>query len=87
MPRVFPNSFRTSTIRVFRTQRFGREARPVPANVVRDTERFNKLFGSSLNAHRTSLGLSPVIDVRRHIFADQPLLAADAMLAPWPAIR
>ena len=23
-------------------------------------------------------------DVRRHIFADQPLLAADAMLAPWP---
>ena len=51
---------------------------------LRDTERFNKLFGPSLNAHRTSLGLSPVIDVRRYIFADQPLLAADAMLAPWP---
>lgn len=50
----------------------------------RDTERFNTLFGPSLNAHRTSLGLSPVIDVRRHIFADRPLLAADAMLAPWP---
>jgi vancomycin aglycone glucosyltransferase len=50
----------------------------------RDTERFNKLFGPSLNAHRMSLGLPPVIDVRRHIFADQPLLAADAMLAPWP---
>ena len=51
---------------------------------VRDIERFNRLVGPSLNAHRRSLGLSPVTDVRRHIFADQPLLAADAMLAPWP---
>jgi vancomycin aglycone glucosyltransferase len=50
----------------------------------RDTERFNNLFGPSLNAHRTTLGLPPVSDVRAHIFAEQPLLAADATLAPWP---
>jgi len=63
---------------------------PAPATAdnrelwVRDTERFNDLFGPSLNAHRASMGLAPVIDVRRHIFTDQPWLAADPTLGPWP---
>jgi vancomycin aglycone glucosyltransferase len=50
----------------------------------RDTERFNRLFGPVLNSHRASLGLGPVTDVRSHIFTDQPWLAADPLLGPWP---
>lgn len=50
----------------------------------RDTERFNGLFGPALNAHRARLGFAPVDDVRRHLFGDQPWLAADRVLAPWP---
>ena len=50
----------------------------------RDGERFNSLFGPALNAHRTALGLPPVTDVRSHMFTDQPWLAADPVLAPWP---
>ena len=30
------------------------------------------------------MGLAPVSDVRSHIFTDQPWLAADPTLAPWP---
>ncbi len=54
-----------------------------------DKERFNGLFGNALNARRTSMGLTPVGDVRDHIFTDRPWLAADATLAPWsdPADR
>lgn len=50
----------------------------------RDAERFNTLFGRSLNAHRASIGLPSVDNVRDHIFGEQPLLAADPTLAPWP---
>jgi vancomycin aglycone glucosyltransferase len=50
----------------------------------RDADRFNGLFGPSLNAHRASLGLAPVDDVRGHVFTDRPWLAADRALAPWP---
>lgn len=49
----------------------------------RDAERFN-MFGAALNSHRASLGLSPVSDVRSHIFTGRPWLAADPVLAPWP---
>jgi vancomycin aglycone glucosyltransferase len=50
----------------------------------RDAERFNAVFGAALNKHRASLGMSPVTDVRGHVVGDQPWLAADATLAPWP---
>nr|WP_062338630.1 glycosyltransferase [Herbidospora sakaeratensis] len=49
-----------------------------------DAARFTASFGAALNNHRTTLGLSPVTDVRAHIFADHPILAADPTLAPWP---
>ena len=49
-----------------------------------DAERFNAVFGAALNRHRASLGMSAVTDVRSHVFGDQPWLAADATLAPWP---
>jgi vancomycin aglycone glucosyltransferase len=49
-----------------------------------DAIRFNDLFGTALNAHRASLGLAPVADVRRHMFTDRPWLAADPTLGPWP---
>jgi len=51
---------------------------------VRDAERFNGLFGPALNSHRASIGLAAVSDVRRHVYTDQPWLAADPLLAPWP---
>jgi vancomycin aglycone glucosyltransferase len=50
----------------------------------RDAERFNDSFVSALNAHRASLGLAPVDDVRSYIFTGRPWLAADPVLAPWP---
>jgi vancomycin aglycone glucosyltransferase len=50
----------------------------------RDAERVNATFGAALNAHRASLGLAPVSDVRRHMFTDRPWLPADPTLAPWP---
>ena len=42
------------------------------------------LYGAPLNAHRASLGLPPVDNVRDHVFTDHPWLAADPILAPWP---
>jgi vancomycin aglycone glucosyltransferase len=50
----------------------------------RDAARFNDLFGPALNAHRASIGLAPISDVRGHIFSERPWLAADPTLAPWP---
>jgi len=50
----------------------------------KDAERFNGLFSDVLNAHRASLGLSAVSDVRRHIFGDQVWLASDPTVGPWP---
>ena len=50
----------------------------------RDAERFNNLFGPALNAHRASIGMEPVSDVRSYVFTYRPWLAADRALAPWP---
>jgi vancomycin aglycone glucosyltransferase len=50
----------------------------------RDAARFNDFFGPALNAHRASLGLASVSDVRSHMFTDRPWLAADPTLGPWP---
>jgi vancomycin aglycone glucosyltransferase len=49
-----------------------------------DARRWNDMWGGMLNARRTSLGLAPVDDVRSYIFGEQPWLAADPVLAPWP---
>ncbi|HEX9107413.1 MAG TPA: glycosyltransferase [Longimicrobiales bacterium] len=49
-----------------------------------DAARWNGMWGPLLNARRAALGLGPVEDVRRHIHTDQPWLAADPTLAPWP---
>ncbi|HEY9621500.1 MAG TPA: glycosyltransferase [Crinalium sp.] len=51
---------------------------------VQDAQRWNDLWGSLLNSHRASIGLPPVSEVRHHILTDQPWLAADPTLAPWP---
>src|SRR6185369_16934945 len=50
----------------------------------RDAERSNDTFGAALNLHRAAAGLAPISDVRSHIFTDQPWLAADPTLGPWP---
>lgn len=51
---------------------------------VADAARWNEMWGSILDSHRAALGLPPVSDVRSRIFGDQPWLAADSTLAPWP---
>ena len=53
----------------------------------RDAEGFNATFGGALNRHRVALGLAAVDDVRSHVFGDDPWLAADPALAPWPEPR
>ena len=60
------------------------EASDHPTLWARDAERFSALFAEPLNARRAGIGLPPVTDVRDHVFTDQPWLAADATLAPWP---
>jgi vancomycin aglycone glucosyltransferase len=51
---------------------------------VQDAARFNDLFGAAVNARRASLGLPEISDVRTHMMTEQPWLAADATLGPWP---
>jgi vancomycin aglycone glucosyltransferase len=51
---------------------------------VQDALRWNDTWATLLNPHRASLGLTPVSDVRSYILTDQPWLAADPTLAPWP---
>ena len=48
-----------------------------------NARRFNELHGAALNAHRASVGLPPVDDVRTFILTDRPWLAADPVLGPW----
>jgi vancomycin aglycone glucosyltransferase len=65
--------------------------RPLPADVTDNRvlnelsiQNFNALFGEALNTHRAAIGLPPVDNVRDHVLTDQPWLAADPTLAPWP---
>lgn len=50
----------------------------------KDAQRWNDHWGSILNAYREKLGLDPVSEVHRHILTDQPWLASDPALGPWP---
>ncbi len=47
-----------------------------------DAQNWEALFGPSINAHRASIGLPPVADVREFMFTDRPFLAADPTLGP-----
>ncbi|MGW5852687.1 glycosyltransferase [Streptomyces sp. NPDC055254] len=48
-----------------------------------DAQRVNALYAEPLNTHRAAIGLPPVDNVRDHVFADRPWLAADPVLGPW----
>lgn len=49
-----------------------------------DARRWNDTWASLINPRRSVLGLEPVSDVRRYILTDQPWLATDPALGPWP---
>nr|WP_042181124.1 nucleotide disphospho-sugar-binding domain-containing protein [Kibdelosporangium sp. MJ126-NF4]CEL14823.1 possible glycosyltransferase [Kibdelosporangium sp. MJ126-NF4]CTQ96546.1 possible glycosyltransferase [Kibdelosporangium sp. MJ126-NF4] len=49
-----------------------------------DARRWQDAWGPALNAHRTAAGLAPIDGVRDHVLTDQPWLAADPALSPWP---
>jgi vancomycin aglycone glucosyltransferase len=48
-----------------------------------EAQGLNAAFGAHINAHRASLGLPPVDDVRRYVFTDRAWPAADPTLGPW----
>jgi vancomycin aglycone glucosyltransferase len=48
-----------------------------------DGQNWNALFGPAIDAHRASIGLPPVDDVRAFMFTDHPWVAADPTLGPW----
>lgn len=50
----------------------------------KDAARWNAQWRGILNSHRQKLGLDPIEDVRSHILTDQPWLASDPTLGPWP---
>ena len=50
----------------------------------KDAQRWNLQWRDILNSHRTKLGLESVSDVRSYILTDQPWLASDPTLGPWP---
>ena len=50
----------------------------------KDAQRWNVQWRDILNSYRTKLGLDAVSDVHRHILTDQPWLACDPTLGPWP---
>jgi vancomycin aglycone glucosyltransferase len=81
-PAVLPSANHAPSLTPFQS--------PAPAGAsnqelwARDAESFNATFGAVLNAHRASLGLAAVDDVRSHVFSEHPWLAADPTLAPWP---
>ena len=50
----------------------------------KDAQRWNDQWKSILNPHRERLGLEPISDVRSHILTNQPWLASDPTLGPWP---
>jgi vancomycin aglycone glucosyltransferase len=46
--------------------------------------RFHDLFGAAVNTHRAALGLATLSDVQHHMVTDEPWLAADSTIGPWP---
>jgi vancomycin aglycone glucosyltransferase len=64
--------------------------RPVPAMDdysalwIQDARRWNDTWQPLINTRRAALGLSPTGDVRDYVLTNQPWLAADRALAPWP---
>ncbi|MEV0194560.1 glycosyltransferase [Kitasatospora purpeofusca] len=65
----------------------GRPAPPEGADNTKlwelDVESMNALFGGAVNAHRASVGLPTVANVRDHVLTERPWLATDPVLAPW----
>jgi vancomycin aglycone glucosyltransferase len=49
-----------------------------------DAQRWNDSSGVALNSYLASVGLPAVAEVRDHMFTDEPWLAADPTLGPWP---
>ena len=63
---------------------------PLPADVTDsrvlwdlNAQAMNAIFGGAFNAHRASIGLPPVDNVRDHVFTSRPWLASDPVLSPW----
>ncbi|MGW0159508.1 glycosyltransferase [Mycobacterium sp. NPDC003323] len=51
-----------------------------------DADKVQALYGVAVNAHRDEAGLDPVDNVRDHTFTEQPWLAVDPILSPWPPV-
>jgi vancomycin aglycone glucosyltransferase len=60
-----------------------RSATFCPVVLTDDAQDWNAVFGPAINAHRASIGLPPVDDVRAFMFTDHPWVASDPTLGPW----
>lgn len=49
-----------------------------------DARRWNTMCGPALNAHRATLDLAPIADVRGYVHTERPWLASDRTMGPWP---
>ena len=69
---------------------FPRPGYPLPPEVTDEralwalnAQDMNAIFGESVNAQRTLVGLPKLDNVRDHVFTDHSLLASDPVLWPW----
>ncbi|MFE5481350.1 glycosyltransferase [Streptomyces sp. NPDC056527] len=68
-----------------------RRGRPLPPGVSDNLELWeidarnaDEMFGELIDSHRATIGLPPVDNVRDYAFSEQPWLATDPILSPWP---
>ncbi|MGW7048695.1 glycosyltransferase [Streptomyces avermitilis] len=82
-PFILPSPHHAPPLALLPGQSFPPEAADNRALWDLNAQSFNRLHGAALNAHRASLGLPPVDDVRTFMLTDRPWLAADPVLGPW----
>jgi vancomycin aglycone glucosyltransferase len=68
----------------------GRPGHPLPSGLTdnaalwaHDATSMNALFRDTINRHRATVGLTPVDNVRDHVFTARPWLATDPTLSLW----
>lgn len=83
-PAVLPSTYHAPPILAALGDKPSNDPEEYPALWAKEVARWDMMWGDLLNAQRTKRGLSTVHEVLHHILTDQPWLAADPALAPWP---
>jgi len=83
-PAVLPSSHHAPPVLAMQGDRPASQMADYSELWEKDAQRWNAQWSDILNARRTKLGLSTISDVRSYILTDQPWLASDPTLGPWP---